>query len=383
MIARATRWRVAAGLAGLVAGTAVLTQGLGDVLVSRGQAAAAWQAPFPATLAAAALLPPATGGPADPRHRALAHRALAAAPLSSEALTYLARDAARQGNDGRARRLMAVAGRTGWRDETAQRQLYNTALATGDAAAAARHADALLRLGKARDELFPGFDRGLALPAFRAALLPYLAASPGWPRDYLVLHGARLGDAVLAEVLAARAGRQGALERELAGPLIVALMQSRRPAAAAGAWRLTAGADGTGPGPLPWQRPEAISAPTAFDWQVPSAYRPATAPEGWLATPTVPGTPPALRLLALPPGSYALLTQAEDESGRGWLWSLACAGERAWPSRPIGGAAAASPVPQGSVAVNCPVQMLAIMPGPDAVPGESRLGPVILARVQP
>lgn len=374
MTGAAAPWRAGAAATGLAVGAAVILAGLGDVLVSRGRAADAARLPGNATLPASVLLEQAAARPADAASLGLARRALAAAPLSSEALALLARDAARRGRAAQARRLLALAGRAGWRDAGTRRLLYNAALAAGDARAAARHADALLRQGQARTELFAAFDRGLAQPAFRAALMPYLATTPGWPRDYLATHGAGLADAVLAEVVSARAQAANGLPRDLAGPLIATTIQAGRGATAAAIWRHTAGADGIGAGMLPWSRPAAIANPTLFDWQVPTAYRAAIPANSRLRVPTVPGTPPAARLVALPPGRYALAAHGAGHTS--WLWALDCAGTpRTWPARPINGTSTIA------ISADCPAQWLSIAPGPDASAGLD--GPVSVVALQP
>jgi len=376
---------LAGGLAALVAGTlaaaGVLTMTLGDVLAAHGHAALASHLPGNAGVAAI-LLPSrfaqveaADDKPERPDN-VIAMTALRNAPLTSEALTWLAIEARQRGEAARGARLLELAGHTGWRDEATRRQLYNAALVAGDATSAVHHADILLRQNKARHELFTQFDRGMAVPRFRMALVARLATAPAWSGDYLATHGVALGDASLSAALDARAAATGGLERRIAAPLLARLLVARRLRAASTAWRLVRDADGLTPGPLPWPARDgrATHDVTPFDWHVAPAYRLADGDGSALHAAMQPDAPPATRLLALPAGQYRLVVHGDSGD---WLWSISCADENRWPAQ------AFTPTALFEVERACPVQRLSVIARTGAPAGQSRLGMLAIAAVQP
>lgn len=347
-----------AAAAGMAALAAIGCLSVGDVLVAYGQPEAALNLPGNSALAAERILPGFTETPSTPERLALARAALANSPVATAALTYLAADARRAGRKDRADRLLSLAAATGWHDETSQRQLYNAAISSGDAARALVHADALLRQGLARQELFAQFDRGMEIPSFRKAMLKVLATSPDWPRDYLAEHGARLSDAALEAALAARATRPGGVERAIVAPIAAALINAGRPAAAAIAWRRAGGADGLGAGTLAWSSEAALETPGPFDWQLATGYRAEPGAEGaLLAEGSQPGET-ARRLLALPPGQWRIAAATGDAAG--WRWAVACGEEAPYPARDL------ATDNRFEVPAGCPVQWLVLAADPAA-----------------
>lgn len=349
MIPRPQAIRLAgAVLAGLLAGGGVLTATLGDVLVSFGHVELASRLPGNAPLLARAQLPLLGDRAPTPESRAVALAALETAPLSSAGLTHLALDARYTGDAASAQRLLALAAATGWHDEFAQRELYNAAIRRNDAVAAVRHAEALLRQGKARDELFATFDRGVLIPSFRKALGSAMAGPTIWPIDYLVSRGARLPDDVLIDLAAARSGK-ARLERSIAGPLVVGLTQAGRLDAAAQLWGMAGGLSGAGP--LDWEAPNgAEPGSQPFAWAVGEGYRIDFTDDRLSAENPAPGARTS-RIMALPPGPWRLVPGGETE---GWRWSFGCITSAADPMRPL---AAGADI---AVAADCPLQRLSL-----------------------
>lgn len=368
------RRRWVAAIAGLAASAAVLTMALGDVLVAFGEAPLAARMPGNAALASAAILPALAGRNPAPATLALARDALRNSPLATEALAYLAINARSSGDARGSLRLLEIAGMTGWRNEIVQRQLFNAAVRRSSGEAAMRHADALLRQGKARPELFAQFNRALEFPRFRKAALPYFTNTPGWPRDYLVQNGAGLTDTALLEVLRARTSRSGSLARDEAAPLIGALLRAGRSGSAVRVWAMVAGADGQGSGILTWPGVDAPLQPTPFDWRLGDAYGAAPDGSGALVA-LAAGAPPASRLLALPPGRYRLTTRTSMADLHSWNWAFACGTPDLRPVLPLASGTEIA-VPDG-----CPVQRLTIAPRAEAAGSGASLLPLQIDRL--
>lgn len=343
-----------AALAGLLAGTGVLSATLGDVLVAFGHVDLASRLPGNAPLLARAQLPMLGDRAPTPETRAIALAALETAPLSSAGLSHLALHARYANDAASAQRLLAITAATGWHDEFAQRELFNAAIRRNDAAGAVRHAEALLRQGKARDELFASFDRGVLIRPFRKALGAAMAGPTVWPIDYLTSRGSRLPDEVLLDLAAARAGR-APLERSIAGPLVVDLIHAGRLATAARLWRMAGGVAAAGP--LGWDvagSDEPGSQP--FAWSVGEGYRIDFTDDRLAAENPAPAEG-ASRIVALPPGRWRLVPGGETE---GWRWSFGCVTSAADPFRPLASGA------EFEVGADCPIQRISLsatMPG--------------------
>jgi hypothetical protein len=360
------RWVIAAIIA-LPAAIAVLMLSGGDVLVAYGKAPQAARLPRNNVLPAEAMLAGLDSGESTRQAQAGAREALRSSPLSGGALAYLATQEAPQGGADHRIRLRAIAGKVGWHGEWSQRRLYNAALAAGDAGAALRHAEALLRQQYARDELFAQFVRGMDVPGFRSELIKAVARSPHWPRQFLVQRGAELDDAALLELASARAESQGGLDRQLAAPLLTRLVSLGRLEAAATISRLIPG--DPRPGVLAWPDELAMNAPTPFDWNLPPSYA-VDRSEGarLVADKVLPGEF-ARRLIVLPPGEYRLLAPASE----GWLWGTGCAGGTVVPNRPLSANASFTAPP------DCPLIALVLAPANTGT--TEQLGEVSLKRL--
>lgn len=354
-------------LAGALAAGGVLTATLGDVLAGFGHSDLASRLPGNAPLLARAQLPLLGNRPATPESRALAMAALETAPLSSAGLVHLAIDARFAGDAARSAALLAIAGAAGWHDEFAQRELYNAAIRRNDAAGAVRHAEALLRQGKGRDELFATFDRGVAVLPFRKALGAAMAGPTVWPIDYLVSRGAQLPDEVLLDLAAARAGK-APLERAIAGPLVVKLAQVGRLGAASRLWRMAGGLSGAGS--LDWADDgDGAEGAGPFGWLPGEGYRIEYGENRLIATSPMAGAR-TTRLLALPPGLWRLVPSGDTT---GWRWSLGCITAPDDALRSLAGGA------DFSVDAACPLQRLSLTA---TAPGGGTAGPLDVLRLE-
>ncbi|MEY4720600.1 MAG: hypothetical protein RIQ46_325 [Pseudomonadota bacterium] len=348
-----SRWPLALA-AGAIAAFATFTISLGDVLTAHGRPEQALALPFNRTMPAWRVLAADRGRPETPAMRQLAESSLAASPVAAVPLTWLALAEQARGRGDRGQRLLALSATTGWHDVVAQRQLYNLAVSRGDFTTALRHADALLRQGHGREELFARFDLGMARPGFRKAMADMVATSPGWPRDYIVGHGARLDDVALASLLDARTRGGGTLAREIAVPLISGLLVAGRDAAAAGVWRRVGGADGMAAGTLAWRDGAMVFPAGVFDWQLPEGFRIEGVDNGTLVAGFDAVAEPARRMLALPPGDWRLVPDQPDAVTGSWQWTIACRSGAAGPWLPLAAGQAATVRP------GCPVQVLAL-----------------------
>ncbi len=110
---------------------------------------------------------------------------LAQSPYDQAALRDLASAERLRGNDEPARALITLAGRLGWRDSQTELMLLEDALSQGDADAAMRHIDALLRRKpELAPRLIPALHAAAMDPIGRAALLERLDASPPWRKEF-------------------------------------------------------------------------------------------------------------------------------------------------------------------------------------------------------
>lgn len=352
-----------AALAGLLAGAGVLSATLGDVLIAFDRVDLASRLPGNAPLLARAQLPLLGDRAPTPQTRAIALAALETAPLSSAGLTHLVLDARYANDAAGVQRLLAITAATGWHDEFAQRELFNAAIRRNDAAGAVRHAEALLRQRKAREELFATFDRGVLIPPFRKALGAAMAGPTVWPIDYLTSRGARLSDEVLLDLAAARAGK-ALLERTIAGPLVVDLVRAGRLDGAARLWRMAGGFAAAGP--VGWEVPASDQPGSQpFTWSVGEGYRIDFTDDRLAAENPAPGAR-ASRIVALPPGRWRLVPGGETE---GWRWSFGCVTSAADPFRPLARGA------EFEVGADCPLQRISL--------SASALGGVTAAPLDP
>lgn len=346
----ALRWS-AGLLVTLPAAAAVLMLSGGDVLVSQDRGSLASRIPGNSVMPALAMLPAADRGAGRDSQHEMAMAALRRAPLTGDALTWLALDAADRGDRSRAAELLALSGRTGWHDEWTQRNLYNTAMRSGDAPTALRHAEALLRQGRGEAELFPRFVQGMKVPEFRAAFFKAIAPAPVWSRRFLVKHGHELDEEALINAATALAKPRRGLDRDIAAPVLTRLVAEGRVGTAVRLWTLV-----RKEGPqLSWPDELARNAPTPFDWKLPQSFT--VEGEGkeaeLVATSALPGEA-ARRLLYLQPGDYHLKAYPAD----GWLWGAGCLTQPVVPNRRF------EPGAHFTVTPDCPGTVIALAPAP-------------------
>lgn len=350
--------------------TLIATMSWGDVLVSRHRQDEARQLPGNTSIAAVAQFE--ASGRMDPPLAlvATAYDALRNSPVAGEALTTLALHARAQGKQAAAARLLDLSGRMGWHDETGRRQLFNLAVSRGDADNALYHADALLRQGRAREELFASLNAAMGDPRLRRAIAPYVIRAEGWPQDWLALHGAKLPDAALTDLLSTRARALKGLDRATAAPILVGLVGAGRLAMAASVWQLVTDGGGRSAGPLAWSSVDDRQL-TPFDWTLPGGL--AINDAGALIAPENGESVVAKRLLALPPGRYRLSFTGTPPAG--WRWSFGCGAGGGVPVEPLRASVVVS------VAQGCPVQHLSFSPSTLNAAGVSPLGAPTLERL--
>jgi tetratricopeptide (TPR) repeat protein len=126
--------------------------------------------------------------------REWSQRALRSYPLGARALTLLGLIAERKGDQTSADALMRISGARTWRNQTAQRWLFNRDVGRGDYASALPHLDAILRMDyESRKDFFPVLAALMTADprAFRP-LTALLATSPPWRASFLTEMSARL-----------------------------------------------------------------------------------------------------------------------------------------------------------------------------------------------
>jgi hypothetical protein len=259
----------------------------------------------------------------------LARRALAASLLNVEAIRVLGLAEALHGNRMRATRLMALAGRGGWRDAPTQLWLVYQGLRIGDHAEVARRADALLRLSVARPQLFAMIRRLAGKPGLRAALIERFAARPAWRGAFFRQSGdtptAEYGnvDALIRDV----AGTGGGVSRAELAPYLRSLVAAGELGRAYALWRDMSGAPAMG-----WPGPMILADPLPFDWIL-------TPPPGAMVRvdagqlvfdPADAGGVVASRLVYLTPGRHDLTFILPSATmPQAWQWRLRCPGGEA------------------------------------------------------
>ncbi|MFK4870449.1 hypothetical protein [Novosphingobium sp. ZW T3_23] len=101
------------------------------------------------------------------------------------ALRRLASAEALRGNDAPAQALISLAGRLGWRDSPTGLMLLDDAVRRGDASAAMRHIDALLRRKpELAPRLMPALHAAATDTIGRNALIERLDTSPPWRKEF-------------------------------------------------------------------------------------------------------------------------------------------------------------------------------------------------------
>ncbi len=333
----------------LTVGVALLS--IPDQIVAVGRPDLVLAMPLLPEAAAEPLLRQKGGQRLNEGDRRLATSVLKASLVSPIALSRLADDARLSGNFRRASKLFSLAGSLSWHDTVVQAAIVDFAMARDDPSVAVLHSDALLRQGDLEPEIFDLFDNHGGEPKFRLALASRIALQPPWAGYYLATHGADVPAAALQSYISSY-GR--ALDRVIAGPLLVGLLQQRRFDIVHEIVSRTRGLAGATAGPLPWPGADALDNPTPFDWSLGPGV--VVSGDGSSIQPSGEAQQGASsRLLALPAGRYRL---ASGNGAQEWEWGIACLPDGAVPSRSITADA------YFSVAVDCPIQQLAVKPAP-------------------
>jgi hypothetical protein len=255
----------------------------------------------------------------------LARQALAASLLHVEAIRVLGLADALRGNRVRAARLMALAGRGGWRDAPTQLWLVHQGLRSGDNAGAASRIDALLRLSVARPQLFAMIRRSLGNPPLRAALVERFASRPAWRAAFFQ----QAGDTSAAEY-----GNVDALVRDLTGtaarlsraelaPYLRHLVAAGEFGRAYALWRDVSGSPAT----MGWPNPVILANPLPFDWILTPPFGATLRVDAgqFVVDAAEAGGVVATRQLYLAPGPYDLTFVIPKATvPAAWQWRLRC-----------------------------------------------------------
>lgn len=272
--------------------------------------------------------------------QAIAIRTLKRAPHDAASLRALGQALRAQGDAAAADQAMILAARVGWRDSGTQLWVLDKGLETGDAAAAAQAADALLRRRVEEDSVLARLERLIETQAGREALAERIVAAPPW-RALFFEHfqpeteGQR---ATFAELLVAidekggwpRDGEVPAFFRDMlahgAVDHMIALWRQFNPRASGdprvdvvdGDFEQIAASIGAR-GPFGWRiRPRpGISVGTVP--RVEAGNEPALRVESYQADPGAVVT----QLLALPPGDYRLAFTTQLVRGDGGAFDVA------------------------------------------------------------
>jgi tetratricopeptide (TPR) repeat protein len=163
---------------------------------SHAEAALRWVADQPAALNQLALREFVNPHGNLDSAREWAQRALRSNPLDAQALTLLGLIAERKGDQKSADTLIAISSARTWRNETANRWLFNREFRRGDYPHALAHVDAILRMdmNNGWGQFFPTLAAFTATPGAFEALTAFLATSPPWRTWFLSELSARLVD---------------------------------------------------------------------------------------------------------------------------------------------------------------------------------------------
>lgn len=364
-------------LAGSVAAAAILLVGSGDLVVQAGEPQLAVRSVAAVGMAADALL---ASGRASLDDKRLALAALNRSPAHPAALRALA--AAEQAWP-RKRLLLDAAAAWGWREPGTQVALLGAALRQGDDAAAARHADALLRQRAAGGDALMGFLwRRAAQPSFRHEIARRLSYRPAWRTDFLQQRSGLRGasDATIADLARDLRAVGAPLSRTEAAPLLTAMVLDGRIAGAHGIWREQLAAEVPARDVVAWPSPGAIADPTPFDWRISRGLSGLVSVEGRemkvTAAPAVQGLL-AERLIVLPPGRYRFLLRGTDLGpGIRLDWAGSCTAPPHAPVRRAGDADFTVPAGCGATRLQVSVSVEAGLAS-----GELRLESPVLLRI--
>lgn len=209
----------------------------------------------------------------DKTERDHLQRAVRARPLSPELLAVEGLMLERQAKPAEALAAMRIANRTSRRGGLASIWLIEAASSANDVPEAIRHYNNALSVHPAlREQLLPVLARGLAFPAIRSALVPYLGRPASWTAQFLDV---AVRESSLRDLQALLTPLPASLRNETFQPLMGIVLQ--RIAAEAGARAATSFASNLIPdldpkvlstmapsrqtldprlGPLAWQFPE-------------------------------------------------------------------------------------------------------------------------------
>lgn len=268
---------------------------------------------------------------------AIARIGIAAVPALPIAWHALAVDAHARGAQAEASGYLAIADRWTRRDTDTQAMAYRYAVARGDAPAAMRHADSLLRRGRLRAALFADIAARLGNPAMVSAFAALLTTRPGWRLIYFSTAATTTSGAAIDALLARLRAIGSPLGRTEAQQLLAGLIARGEVARASAIWQhdLTQTAPA---GSLLWPDAAARATPTPFDWRLSREIEPFVSIEGNRLN--IEGRiddnrmDVATRVLVLNPGVYRITTNAALPAD-GWRWTIACDGRPIAGSRPI------------------------------------------------
>ncbi len=365
-----------------LAAWAILPGGLArQAIVDRRPAAAIRAAPFADGVVGLRAEQALARGDTEEAAR-LADAALARSPLDTIGTRVAAQVAERRGDAERARRLMEVGGRLGWRDLPTQKWIFAHALANGDAPTAMMHADALLRQAVDRGPVLRALGQALEVPAMRDAIASTLATAPPWrPAFFAESRGiAPTLWLTLADVAEALEGTAHPLTAREAGAAVASPVARTQDVAGWVLLHKLASARATVREPLlrdggfDRAADPARRATNDFEWAFPVA----TGGQG--AIDAVAGSsgpalrlddagddrPIALQILVLPPGAYRLGWSMRAEALSGSVRMTVTCRTASLPAF----ASAAVDAPQGwatrridfTVPARCPSQMLSLQP---------------------
>jgi hypothetical protein len=287
-----------------------------------------------------ALFPTVDASLRTPNANMLAQSSLNLSLIHVEALRTLGLQAEQRGDHERAFRLMRLAGRWGWRDVPTQLWLLREAALAENFSVAVQRADALVRLGVLKSELFSTFRYAAGSPTALPALVQSFVEKPGWRSDFFAEAGntpPALFDNMDSLIIALRPTVAPVTRDELRAYLRVLVSKGE----GARAWRLWHAQfdDRNGVAsirfPLSWPGIEAQTSPSPFDWTpIDQGFDLRYEDENKIARLVVTNEfgasgPVVERWIALQAGKYRLqpgVTEGSDS--RLWHWSIGCADQR-------------------------------------------------------
>lgn len=313
-------------LTGISLALAAGTASLGEQLAKARMGVAA---DFPLNSAASARRLLDGGTPPLPNAKSdrIAREALGAAPLSGEAAVWLSDRAFAAGNKRRGLDVLQSAAALSWHGELVQRVSYIRALERDDYSIAATRAEALLRRGRAREQLAADFAEAAENSAYSNAIVNALTEDAPWSNGLLAQQGAVMPYSLLREIFTARSNVGTPLPRKIAAPILAGIALDNRFGEGA---KLAALMDGAQTGRLipGWPSAEAEALPTPYDWRLFDGYAPLPGAKGKgfeLSRTDAAAPRPVQLLLALAPGTYRLaIPGASADTLAGWRYAFAC-----------------------------------------------------------